>query len=89
MKTPELVDAIKDGFEIDGMYYNEELDEWLPVESKAAVETKPDNVLIMPLKNYINMSERKAIQVQLLNLIETYGVELVIEGMVGQLKARE
>jgi hypothetical protein len=42
---------------------------------------KPENVLNMPLKSYINMSEMHAIDVHLNNLIATYGIDAVKKGM--------
>lgn len=59
------------------------------VETQDPMEfSKPDNVAFMPLKCYINMSERHATTVQLTNLIETYGPELVTEMMVTLLKEK-
>jgi hypothetical protein len=42
---------------------------------------KPSNVINMPLKTYITMSERHAIKVHLRNLVATFGINAVRTGI--------
>ena len=50
---------------------------------------KPENVFNLPLKYYINMSEKHAINTHLTNLIETYDLDTVINGLIKIMKERK
>jgi hypothetical protein len=43
------------------------------------------NILNMPFKTYIMMSEKHAIKTHIKNLIVTYGLDAIMDGMVGEL----
>lgn len=53
----------------------------LEAESQTVIEEIPTNVIPMPFKTYIQMSEMHAIDVHLNNLIETFGIEAVRQGL--------
>lgn len=47
------------------------------------------NLLNMPFKTYIMMSEKKAIQTHIQNLINTYGLDIVVENTIEVVRRNE
>jgi hypothetical protein len=45
----------------------------------------PNNIKTLPIKTFVTMSEKHAINIHIKNLINTYGLESVMENMIGVL----